>query len=121
MRTPFKTRTEYNYKMMIAGKERVVENITLVQLPETDRWSISVKESKRVFKEVAQKIISSQDNLLFEEVEFLRNLYRLSFDELGECLNWALEEVVKFRKTQGILDKDNSLKIKNLIKSKQLT
>lgn len=120
MRTSFKTKTEYNYKMMIAGKERVVESITLTQIPNAERWSISVKESKRVFREVALKIISNSDNLLFEEIEFLRNVYRMSFDEFGECLGLPIEEIIRFRKTQGSVDSEKSNKIRSLLKLKSL-
>ncbi len=121
MKTTFKTKNEYNYKMMIAGKERIVDSITLTQIPNAERWSISVKESKRDFREIAKEIISSSDNLLFEEIEFLRNVYRMSFDELGEYLGLPLEEVIKFRKTQGSVDSEKSSKIKSLLKLKTLS
>lgn len=118
MKTKFKTQTETNYKMNIAGKERVIPEIIFTILPGSENLSISVKEFRKVSQVVSNEALSPQNLLNYQEVEFLRNFYKLKIEEIAKHLSLPESTVAVWRKKEGDLNQSLSDSLKTLFKSK---
>lgn len=106
------TMVQTNFKKIVAGKERILPEIHLVKTSGSKSWSISALEIKRTSRIVAQQIIESSEDITFEELEFLKNLYSVSYLGLSRILDIDEKTIMSRRKQDGTYDNLKSWKIR---------
>lgn len=113
-----KTKVEKNYKIMIAGKERIISYVTLTESRFGGRYNIQDKEFHRISFFVSKEICFSEDVLSLDELEFLRNTFDFNQYEIADVLgltNSALSKWKMFKKDKGLTLME-SLVLKNFFK-----
>lgn len=96
------TKTEKNYPMMVAGKEYILPEVTLMESRFKDGWVVELRELERINLWVAQQICQQADSLTRAELEFFRSTLSLTTASITNLVPLA----------EAPLSADNSLKLK---------
>lgn len=114
VRTPLKTVTEKNYKMFVAGRERILPEVvfTVGAFDEDDK-GISAAEYKRIYAVLSKDILAKLEApLLYEELELLRKHFNVTQAEVAKVLGVDESTVSKWRKQQGAMEMGNGRLLK---------
>lgn len=77
------TKTEKNYKMMIAGKERIIPEVILTESRSGNgTFVLTNSEHKKISLHVFYNEIMNEKTITLEELEFLRNLSESTANEV---------------------------------------
>ncbi|WP_413613358.1 hypothetical protein [Bdellovibrio sp. HCB-110] len=118
-RSKLTTKTEHNYKMLVAGKERILPEIIFTVSPFDGGKTISATEYKRIYSVVCAEVLSDlQTPLIYEELELLRKHFQITQSEVAKILGLDESTVSKWRKQQGALEMGNSRLLKEFFVNK---
>lgn len=114
------TKVEKNYKIMIAGRERIIPYIILVKSRFDGGFNIQDNEFRRISFIVSKEICFSKEVLNLEELEFLRNTFKLNQYEVAEVLGVTNSALSKWKisKKENGLNITESFLLKNFFKEK---
>ena len=106
IRTPLKTETVQNYKMLIAGRERILPEVVFTISPFDDKEKgISAEEYKRIYAIISKDILAKLETpLKYEELEVLRKHFQVTQAEVAKVLGVDESTVSKWRKAHGDMD-----------------
>ncbi|MEK2645225.1 hypothetical protein [Bdellovibrio sp. BCCA] len=118
-RKKLSTEIEHDYKMLIAGRERVLPTVVFTISPFDKGRTISATEYKRLYAIVCKEILSDITKpLLYEELELLRRYFQVTQSEIANALEVDESTVSKWRKQHGVLESRNSRVLKEFFISK---
>lgn len=115
-----KTRIEKDYKLIMAGKERIIPYVQLTESRFGGKFLISNDEFQRISFIVSNQVCSSKDLLTLDELEFLRSTFRLTQSEVAAAIEINESTISKWKNTKKVsgLDMIESFTLKNYFRTK---